>query len=64
MEEEVRNKLKTFDDVLVLINDMIRSIDHLMEAIDHNPAKKDDVIGEEKSTNDQTQGLGKVENHE
>lgn len=34
MEEEDRKKLKDFDDVLQLLNDMIRNIDNLIETID------------------------------
>jgi len=34
MEEEVRKKLKDFDDVLQLLNDMIRNIDSLIKTID------------------------------
>ncbi len=34
MEEEDRKKLKDFDDVLQLLNDMIRNIDNLIETMD------------------------------
>lgn len=36
MDEEVRKKLKDYEDVLELLNEMILHIDRLMETVDKN----------------------------
>ena len=60
MEEEVRKKLKNFDDVLLLLNDMIRNIDSLMETIEYNPGGQDKAHKE--SDNMDIPGNSRMEN--